>query len=106
MNNLRWESQRGDEWWHGDATATYFSNTFTIDDFGEDATSALAIALIKGAIDQFSDCQIKVYLTKRSRRLMDQIDTDILKWHADAGLRTATIVDVNPSARQSRRTID
>ena len=78
----------------GDAQATYFSNTFTIDDFGKNATTDHAVALIKGAFEQFSDCQIKVYLSKQSRRLLDEIATDILKWHPDDGLRTATITGI------------
>ena len=72
--NLRWESQRGDDWWCGDAFASLEHGTLLITDFGAGCTPGRALALIRAATDQF-DGPPWVHFSDKTSVADDLLDT-------------------------------
>ena len=50
---LHWDSQRGDDWWCGDAMGTLNNDMFTIVDLGRNCLRERALDLIRAATTQF-----------------------------------------------------
>jgi hypothetical protein len=82
MTGLSWQSQRGDEWWCGDAGADYCNNTFTIGSFGEHATDDDALNLMKEAKAMLPNAAIYVFLNSTTRPIIERLAYDArIKWN-------------------------
>ena len=94
MQEAHWTSQRGDEWWCGDAGAGYACNAFTIGSFGKAAGAGRAYSLICDARSMFPDAMLYVYLDDETRPILREL--------SNRGQVTWTEIDISPRTRMAR----
>ncbi len=94
MKEVHWTSQRGDEWWCGDASADYACSAFTIASFGKRAMAGRAYALIRDAQSRFPEAMLYVHLDAGTRPIMSELcNREQVTW---------TEIEISPRTRMAR----
>ncbi len=94
MQETHWTSQRGDEWWCGDASAGYGCGEFTIGSFGKGAEAGRAYALICDGRSMFPGAMLYVHLNDETRPILDEL--------SNRGQVTWTEIDISDRTHMAR----